>query len=105
MAAETADVDRSSAVVPLPDQGVVLVPADSVEVRPVRWAWPGFIAQGKLQLLAGPVGTGKTAIALELASTISKGGQWPDGAQARPANVVIYAGEDDLSDTIVTCPR
>lgn len=101
MAAEPADIVGLAPVVPLPDHGVVVVTASTIEPRSIRWLWDGFLAHGKLQLLAGPVGTGKTALALAFAATITTGGFWPDGTQARQANVLIYAGEDDLEDTIV----
>ncbi len=80
---------------------VVLTPASSIVCRPIRWLWPGFTARGKLHILAGAPGTGKTTIALDLAATQSRGGRWPDGSLATVGNVLIWSGEDDAEDTIV----
>ena len=83
--------------------GVQLQCMADVEMRPVDWLWPGWLARGKLHILAGSPGTGKTTIALALAATVSTGGRWPDGevcAFGKPANVLVWSGEDDPADTI-----
>jgi putative DNA primase/helicase len=59
------------------------------------------LAQGKLHVLAGAPGTGKTTIAMSLAGVVSMGGLWPDGARSLQGNVVIWSGEDDPADTLV----
>lgn len=83
--------------------GVQLVCMADVDMRPVDWLWDGWLARGKLHILAGSPGTGKTTIALALAATVSTGGRWPDGErcrEGRPANVLVWSGEDDPADTI-----
>lgn len=83
--------------------GVQLVCMADVDMRPVDWLWPGWLARGKLHILAGSPGTGKTTIALALAATVSTGGRWPDGEQCNagePARVLVWSGEDDPADTI-----
>jgi putative DNA primase/helicase len=67
----------------------------------VEWRWKGWLACGKLSLLGGAPGTGKTTIALGLGATITVGGKWPDGSQCDPGNVVIWSGEDEAADTLV----
>lgn len=79
---------------------VRLVRASDVELEPVDWLWDGYLARCKLHILAGAPGTGKTTVALALASTVTTGGQWPDGQRAQPANVVIWSGEDGIADTL-----
>ena len=79
---------------------VVLIRGDDIKPEAVRWLWNGWLARGKFHVLAGAPGTGKTTIALALAATLSKGGQWPDGSQASPGNIIIWSGEDDPSDTL-----
>ena len=69
--------------------------------RPIRWLWPGWLARGKLHILAGAPGTGKTTIALALAAAVTSGGRWPSGTSAPVGNVLIWSGEDDAADTIV----
>lgn len=73
-----------------------------INIKPVaiRWLWPDWLAIGKLHVLAGPPGTGKTSIGLALAATLTRGGKWPDGSRAKPGNVLIWSGEDDPIDTL-----
>lgn len=71
-----------------------------VEPIPVDWLWPGWLAAGKLHLIGGAPGTGKTTVAVALAATVSSGGRWPDGSRARAGSVVIWSGEDDNADTL-----
>lgn len=82
-------------------RSVDLVPASSIEARPIDWIWNGWLARGKLHLLAGAPSAGKTTIALSFASTISKGGAWPDGTLADAGDVIVWSGEDDAADTLV----
>lgn len=80
---------------------VTLVPFSRIAAKPVTWLWNGFIPQGKLTLLAGAGGTGKSTLTFNFAATVSNGGVWPDGSQcAAPGNVLIWSSEDDPSDTI-----
>jgi putative DNA primase/helicase len=81
--------------------GVVLVCGSSLTPQPVAWVWEYWLAQGKLHVLAGAPGQGKTTIALAFAATITIGGRWPDGTRCAPGNVLIWSGEDDPSDTLL----
>ncbi|TSE26908.1 AAA domain protein [Tepidimonas sediminis] len=81
---------------------VELLSAGAIEPQPVRWLWPGWLARGKLHLLAGRPGQGKTQIALALAAIITRAGRWPDGSRCETAgSAVIWSGEDDPRDTLV----
>ena len=85
-----------------PRGGVVqIICAADIKPEPIHWLWDGWLASGKLHILAGQAGTGKTSIAIALAATISKGGHFPDGTQAPVGNVLIWSGEDSTSDTLV----
>lgn len=74
--------------------------AADIQAQAVRWLWDGWLAEGKIHLIAGPSGTGKTTTALAFAATVSSGGRWPSGEPAEARNVVIWTGEDDPADTI-----
>lgn len=80
---------------------VILLRGSDVEPLPVDWLWPGWIAAGKLHLIGGAPGTGKTTLAAGLAAIVTRGGQWPDGSRARIGSVVIWSGEDDNADTLI----
>jgi hypothetical protein len=75
----------------------------------VEWLWPGRVPMGKLTLLVGDPGLGKSFLTLDVAARITRGGPLPrqDGDQLSPENtpgsVVLLSAEDDASDTI--CPR
>lgn len=83
------------------DPVVSLCRASEVKMEPITWLWDGWLARGKLHVLAGVPGLGKTTLSLALAATISRGGLWPDGAKCRePGNVLIWSGEDGINDTL-----
>jgi putative DNA primase/helicase len=90
---------------PVPKQvvedGIVLVRGTDIEPEPVQWLWPDWLALGKMHLLAGAPGQGKTTIALAFAATVTSGGRWPDGTRCEPGNVLIWSGEDDPADTLL----
>lgn len=81
--------------------GVELICGSDLEPEPVHWLWNNWLAAGKFHILAGAPGTGKTTIALNLAATITIGGQWPGDGLCEPGNVLIWSGEDDAKDTLL----
>jgi putative DNA primase/helicase len=96
-----ADRHRSSPTRTDGGMQVQLLCADQIKVEPIRWLWKGWLARGKLHVLAGAPGTGKTTIAMGMAATVSCGGRWPDGGRTVLGDVVIWTGEDDPADTLV----
>ena len=80
---------------------VVLTCGTDLTPEPYRWLWQYWLAMGKLHILAGAPGQGKTTIALAMAATITIGGRWPDGSRCAPGNVLVWSGEDDPADTLV----
>ncbi|MGH8597491.1 MAG: AAA family ATPase [Gammaproteobacteria bacterium] len=97
-------VDRAARFIPDEPEvtGVSLVCATDIRVEPIRWIWPGWLAGSKLHVLAGPPGSGKTTIALDLAAKVTNGGMWPDGARCeRTGQVLVWSAEDSASDTLV----
>jgi putative DNA primase/helicase len=80
----------------------VIVRLSDVEPRPVQWLWPGRIALGKLTLLAGDPGLGKSCLSLDLAARVSLGSPWPDDrtSTAPRGSVVLLGAEDGLHDTV-----
>lgn len=80
---------------------VGLVRASDLAPEPISWVWKGWLAAGKMHILGGAPGTGKTTICMALAATVSTGGHWPDNTHASTGNVVIWSGEDDPADTLI----
>ena len=72
--------------------------------QPIRWLWPHRIAYGKLSIIAGEPGLGKSQLTMYLAAAVTKGGGrwWPDCPDhiVEPANVIILSAEDDIADLI-----
>lgn len=80
---------------------VILTQASRLTPQPIRWLWPDWLARGKLHLVAGMPGKGKTTLALEMAAIVTRGGQWPDGTSTASASVIMWSGEDDPTDTLL----
>jgi putative DNA primase/helicase len=93
------DTDESIELIE-PD-GVILTSGADLKPEPVRWLWNGWLALGKLHVLAGAPGQGKTTIAIAMAATVTVGGRWPDGSRCEAGNVLIWSGEDDPADTLL----
>lgn len=87
---------------PVLHEGVILVNGDDLKPEPISWLWPDWLALGKLHVLAGAPGQGKTTIALSFAATVTTGTTWPDGTRCHLAgNILIWSGEDDPADTLL----
>ena len=72
-----------------------------VTAKPVEWLWPGMIACGKISIIAGNPGLGKSQITAAIAAIVTTGGHWPiTGERCLPGNVIIVSAEDDAADTI-----
>ncbi|WP_081057554.1 AAA family ATPase [Burkholderia diffusa] len=81
---------------------VTISRASAIVPEAIRWLWSDWLPEGKLTLLAGSPGTGKTTLALALAATVTTGGTWPDGSACnRIGDVLVWSGEDNPADTIV----
>ncbi len=68
---------------------LTLTSAADVQARPVRWLWPGYIPMGKITVLAGAPGLGKSLLAIRLAAQVSNA-----------AEALIASAEDDPEDTV-----
>ncbi len=84
-----------------PADAVILTNGSDLVPEPVSWLWSGWLAQGKLHILGGAPGQGKTTIAIAFAATVTSGGRFPDGSRCDPGNVLIWSGEDDPADTLL----
>ena len=79
----------------------VLVRLDTVVPTPIVWLWPGRIAIGKLTMLSGDPGLGKSLLTIDMSARVSIGARWPDSSERAPlGGVVMLSAEDDAADTI-----
>lgn len=75
-----------------------------VQATHTKWLWEPYIPIGKITLLQGDPGAGKTFFTLWLASMVSRGEFFPEEDmfdERSPAAVVYQTAEDGISDTIV----
>jgi putative DNA primase/helicase len=70
---------------------------------PIEWLWPGRVARGKLTIIAGAPGSGKSALAVGIAAAVSSGGAWPCGEGSAAQGLVVLICPD--GDTDVLDPR
>lgn len=71
-----------------------------VEREPIHWVWPGRLAQGKLTILDGDPGLGKSTLLYDLAARITTGRPMPDDTITEQGGVLILSAEDGIADTI-----
>jgi len=72
-----------------------------IEPQDVDWLWYERIAIGKVTVIAGDPGLGKSLMTAALAAHISTGSAWPvDHATCPVGDVLIMSAEDDPDDTI-----
>jgi hypothetical protein len=75
--------------------------ADLITARPVSWLWNGRLARGKLAILDGDPGLGKSLFALDLCARLTTGRPLPDGSPGTDiANAIYLNAEDGTRDTI-----
>ena len=81
----------------------VTVRLSDVEEQEVEWLWTNRIPIGKLTLLAGDPGLGKSFVTVDMAARVSTGASWPDcSAESQPVgSVVLFNCEDDIADTVL----
>ena len=71
-----------------------------VELQEINWLWYPYIARGKITMIQGDPGEGKTTLALRLAAACSTGQALPGMTITEPVNVIYQTAEDGLGDTI-----
>jgi len=85
---------------PAETRSPILTCMADVVSKEVDWLWQNRIPMGRLSLLVGRPGEGKSFLTLELASHISTGRDFPDGSVCPSGSVIVISAEDDPADTI-----
>ena len=76
--------------------------AADVAAEPIEWLWSGRLAIGKLTLLAGEAGLGKSQVAIAITAAVTTGGNLPCGeGNALRGSVIFLSAEDSAADTVV----
>jgi hypothetical protein len=83
-----------------PDDAVLAVRLSDVRPRVVEWLWPQRWPLGKLSIVSGDPGLGKSFLALDAAARLSRGRPWPDQTPAPKAATLLLTAEDGLDDTV-----
>ena len=78
-----------------------LIKMSDVEPTKVEWLWYPYIPYGKVTIIQGDPGEGKTTLILNLAALLSKGEKLPESNEkSEPINIIYQTAEDGLSDTV-----
>ncbi len=80
--------------------GPTLVRLSTVAAERVTWLWQSRLPAGKLTVLDGDPGVGKSTLAVAMAAHVSTGRPWPDGTPCPHGDVLILSAEDGLADTV-----
>ena len=79
---------------------VKIIRMSDVELTPVEWLWKPYLPFGKLSVLQGNPGEGKTYFAMHLAAACTNGKPLPNMERMEPFNVIYQTAEDGLGDTV-----
>jgi len=71
-----------------------------VRSETVVWLWQHYIPLGKVCVLEGDPGLGKSVLLLDIAARLSSGTAMPDGTPCVPGGVIVLSAEDGLADTV-----
>jgi len=84
------------------ESGWTLVPYSTIQTAEIDWIWKGYLAAGKITMLNGEPGHGKSLVSLDIAARITTQADWPDGQKnvLPPSSVLLLTEEEDACDTI-----
>lgn len=77
-----------------------LINMKDVEVESVEWLFYPFIPYGKITIIQGDPGEGKTTLVLQIIASLTKGTSVLEDKETDPINVIYQTAEDGLADTI-----
>lgn len=80
----------------------IVLTLDQIESKPINWMMYPYIAAGKITLLMGDPGVGKTALAIAIAAAMTNGQNIDGTTLDNPINVMYQTAEDEYSDSLKT---
>ncbi len=83
-----------------------IIKASEIEPKEVKWLWYPYIPFGKVTLLQGDLGDGKSKLMLSIAALLSKGEPLPftETEENEPMTIIYQTTEDDADDTVICTP-
>ena len=82
-------------------QQLRLISMSDIQAEAVRWLWYPYLPRGKITIVQGDPGEGKTTLVLELTALLTTGQPLPESdVPVPPMNVIYQTAEDGLADTI-----
>ena len=83
------------------DTKVKIISMDEIQAEEIKWLWKPYIPFGKLTIVQGDPGEGKTTFVLRLAAQLSQGKGFDESMEiSEPMNVIYQTAEDGLADTV-----
>ena len=77
-----------------------LIRMNEVEAKEIQWLWYPYIPFGKITVIQGDPGDGKTTAVLAIAAAVTTGAALPESGAAEPMSVIFQTAEDGLGDTV-----
>lgn len=86
--------------IPVKPGSLILTKFQNIKEEKIEWIWPGVIPKGKLSLIIGDPGHGKSLLSVHVAACVSAGLEFPDGTRPETGNVLMVFCEDEAGDIV-----
>ncbi len=95
-------VANAEADTPFDDSAIIYRKASDIQAKPINWLWKNKFARGKVSMLAGDPGLGKSQVTTSMAAIVTNGAAFPlCETTCAQSQVILLSAEDEASDTIV----
>ena len=84
----------------MPKTPLKLIHMNEIQATDTHWLWYPYIPYGKITIIQGDPGEGKTTLVLHLAAELTRGKMISSEEQLEPVTVIYQTAEDGLADTI-----